>query len=134
MAVSMLLVSTLCSLFLRAADTNYSSRQLVEQLKGDLPPSDKTIPFFSVETFDDSLPFYLGRTVTLVNFKSELAEGISAEPEKYLDSLDKFVVVWAGLEAGFAVMTPALYDKFSAMGLPMLERARDARRVLVSRR
>jgi len=108
-------------------------RRLVEQLGGERGPFDAAIPFYSVETFDHSLPFYLRRTVTLVSYKSELAEGIAAEPQKYVDSMDTFVTTWSGLPTGFAVMTPKLYHELDALGLPMREVARDERRVLVSR-
>ena len=134
LAAAMLLVCHLCSAFFAQVDDHYSSRELVRNVASEGGPFDPSIPFFSVETFDHSLPFYLHRTVTLVNYKSELAEGIAAEPDKYVDSMDQFVVAWWKLPAAFAVMTPNLYQQLKGLGLPMRELARDERRVIVARR
>ena len=35
------------------------------------------VPFYSVDTYDQTLPFYLKRTVTMVAYKDELGFGIS---------------------------------------------------------
>jgi len=134
LAGSMLVSCFLISVFFTAVDGHYSARRLVEQLDSDRRPFDASIPFYSVEMFDHSLPFYLRRTVTLVNYRSELGEGIAAEPQKYVDSMDAFVSTWAELPAGFAVMTPRRYGELDILGLPMRELACDERRVLVARR
>jgi 4-amino-4-deoxy-L-arabinose transferase-like glycosyltransferase len=134
LAGSMLVSCLLISVFFSAVDGHYSARRLIEQMGSDRRPFDGSIPFYSVEMFDHSLPFYLQRTLTLVNYKSELGEGIAAEPQKYVDSMDAFVSTWAGLPAGFAVVTPKRYSELKILGLPMRELARDERRVLVARR
>ena len=35
--------------------------------------------------YDQTLPFYLGRTTTLVDYRDELGLGLDAEPEKGID-------------------------------------------------
>jgi 4-amino-4-deoxy-L-arabinose transferase-like glycosyltransferase len=134
LATAMLLACHLCAAFFAQVDDHYSSRSLVRKIPVEGGPFDPSIPVFSVETFDHSLPFYLRRTMTLVDYKSELAEGIAAEPDRYVNSMDQFVAIWTKLPAGFAMMTPSLYRGLSDLGLPMRELARDERRVLVSRR
>src|SRR5882672_14337 len=65
-------------------DERYSSERLVETVAGEKKQFPREPPFYSVASFDQSVPFYLGRPVTLVGYKDELAPGIAAEPEKYV--------------------------------------------------
>ena len=44
------------------------------------PPYDRSAPFFQVRMYDQTLPFYLGRTTTLVEYRDELGPGLDAEP------------------------------------------------------
>jgi len=116
-----------------AVDGYYSSERLVAGWLGDPPRRADDAPFYSVETFDDSLPFYLRRTVTLVEYKGELGPGIAAEPSKYVESITRFKQDWLASPRAYAHMTPALYEQLLAAGLPMRLLARDARRVIVAR-
>ena len=45
-------------------------------------------PFYQVAMYDQTVPFYLGRTTRLVAFRDELALGIDAEPTKQIPTLD----------------------------------------------
>ena len=90
-------------------------------------------PFYSVGGFDHSLPFYLGRTVTLVEHKSELAPGIAAEPTKYVASIADFERAWREAPRAYAALPPDVFQRLSDDGLPMNVLARDTRRVIVAR-
>jgi len=116
-------------------DEHYSSERLIETITGDQLQFPRDPPFYSVASFDQSVPFYLGRPVTLVAYKDELAPGIAAEPEKYVRSVDDFLGLWHD-ERGeaFAIMKPPLYEKLSRDGLPGRILARDARWIIVARR
>lgn len=116
-----------------AVDGHYSSERLVEGWLGDPPRLADDTPFYSVGTFDNSLPFYLQRTVTLVEYKGELGAGIAAEPSKYVESITQFKQDWLASPRAYAHLTPALYQQLLAEGLPMRVLARDARRVIVAR-
>jgi 4-amino-4-deoxy-L-arabinose transferase-like glycosyltransferase len=133
LAATMLVVCILCSVSLSGVEGHYSARHLVEELGSERRASDPSIPFYSVKTFDDTLPFYLRRTITLVDYKGELGEGIAADPQRYVVSVDRFATSWADHSAAFAVMTPRQFDEFVSFGLPMRELARDQRQVLVVR-
>ena len=94
----------------------------------------RELPFYSVASFDQSVPFYLGRPVTLVGYKDELAPGIAAEPGKYVASVEEFLGRWDRHGEAFAIMTPHFYEKLKEQGLPGRVLARDARRIIVARR
>jgi hypothetical protein len=83
--------------------------------------------------YDQTVPFYLNRTTTLVAFRDELALGIDAEPERQIPTVAAWIPQWRALAVGYAVMPPAEYEALATFGLPMRVLARDARRVIVSR-
>ena len=115
-------------------DEHYSPERLIETIAGDHLRFPRDPPFYSVASYDQSVPFYLGRPVTLVRYKDELAPGIAAEPWKFVSSVDEFVGLWQEHEEAFAIMTPPFYEKLRQEGLPGRVLARDAWRVIVARR
>ena len=115
-------------------DENYSSERLVEGVVGDKLRFPREPPFYSVGSFDQSVPFYLGRPVTLVGHKDELAPGIAAEPGKYVASVEEFLERWGGHGEAFAIMEPDFYEKLKQQGLPGRVLARDAHLIIVARR
>ena len=115
-------------------DEHYSSERLIDQIAGERQQFPRDAPFYSVGSYDQSVPFYLGRPVTLVAHKDELAPGIAAEPNKYVGSVDEFVGLWSKDAEAFAIMKPPLYEKLSREGLPGRVLARDARWIIVARR
>jgi 4-amino-4-deoxy-L-arabinose transferase-like glycosyltransferase len=120
--------------FLHAVDTAFSSERLIESLTDDTRPFDADHPFYSVGQFDHSLPFYLGRTVTLVDYTGELKTGLRAEPGKAIDTVAEFMTIWRqSNEQAYAVMRPRQYENFVRAGLPMKVVTRDRRLVVVSR-
>lgn len=90
-------------------------------------------PFYQVEMYDQTVPFYLGRTTRLVAFRDELALGIDAEPAKQIATTEAWVAEWEALPRAYAMMPPELYAKLAGVSVPMRELARDPRRVIVSR-
>ncbi len=94
-----------------------------------LLPAD--VPFYSIRMYDQTLTFYLGRTVTLVEYQDEMAFGLEQEPAKWLPTTGDFKRRWHGDADAFAVMEPNEYDALRQEGLPMNEIARDTRRVVV---
>lgn len=107
-----------------------SAYHIVQEIKPELKPG---MPFYSVDTYDQSLQFYLRRSTTMVAYKDELGFGIEQEPEKFIPELAQFERNWnAGREA-LALMSPATYATLRAQGLPMRVVARDTRRIIVAR-
>ena len=94
--------------------------------------ADKT-PFFSVRTYDQTLPFYIKRTVTLVAFEDEFAYGLKHEPWLWLPDVPSFERTWRAERSALAIMEPHTYDELEKSGLPMQIVARDLRRLIVKK-
>jgi len=110
--------------------TAKSAYHIVQTIKPEVKPG---MPFYSVETYDQTLQFYLRRSTTMVAYKDELGFGIEQEPDKFIPDLARFEKTWnAGREA-MALMSPATYETLRAQGLPMRLVARDTRRIIVAR-
>jgi 4-amino-4-deoxy-L-arabinose transferase-like glycosyltransferase len=114
-------------------DGRFSSERLIESIAGEELQFSREPPFYSVGTYDQSVPFYLGRPMTLVGYKSELGPGIAAEPGKYVASIDEFLALWQEHTEAYAMMTPPLYEKLSREGIQGHVIARDALRVIIAR-
>lgn len=108
----------------------YSGFELARALP-HIPPD---APIYSVGTYDQTLPFYWRRTVTLVAFRGELDYGLKHDPGAEIASVAEFAARWNAEPAAYAVMERPMFDELQRRGVPMREVARNLRRVLVSRR
>ncbi len=109
----------------------YSASQIVQKIRPLLRPD---TPFYMVNTFDHTLPFYLGRTVTMVSYKDELSSAIGWEPKDYLADYASFAKAWETDAAPLAMFAPDDLEGFrKAFPVPMVEVARDVRRVIVGK-
>jgi 4-amino-4-deoxy-L-arabinose transferase-like glycosyltransferase len=108
----------------------YSGVVLARAL-GAIPAS---LPVYSVGTYDQTLPFYWQRTLTLVAYRGELDFGLRQEPEAEIPRVADFVAQWRANQDGYAVMEKSMFDDLESRGVPMHEIARDVHRVLVGRR
>lgn len=97
------------------------------------PHLDRTQPFYAVRTFDHTLPFYLGKTLTLVDYEDELALGLQMEPSRGIESVEAFLRRWEQDTRPLALISPDLYESLADMGVPMQLVARDRRRVVVAK-
>jgi 4-amino-4-deoxy-L-arabinose transferase-like glycosyltransferase len=86
---------------------------------------------FSVNTYDQTLPFYLDRTMTMVAYKDELEFGIAQEPQKFIPDYAGFEKAWRAAPKAAALMSPDDYQHFLSQGLPMRLLAEDPRRIIV---
>lgn len=93
-----------------------STWQLAQQLRPHLKPD---VPFYSVGMYDQTLPFYLQRTMTLVAFQDEMEFGLQQEPAKWLPSLTDFELAWRKDAYALAIMEPDTWAHFKSSGLPM---------------
>lgn len=76
---------------------------------------------YSVGMYDQTLPFYLGRTVTLVGFKGELEFGLEGEPRLAIDNQKDFERLWREPSDAVAVMSSEKYAELKRAGLPMIQ-------------
>ncbi len=65
-----------------------SAYRMAQQVKPYLKPG---IPFYSVGTYDQTLDFYLGRTVTLVQFRDEMDYGLQQEPQLAIPTVEEWM-------------------------------------------
>ena len=106
----------------------HSTYHLVQKLRPDLKPG---VPFYSVGSYEQTLPFYLKRTVTLVAYQDEMAFGLRHEPRLWVPDLAEFERRWRGDAYALAVMSPEMYEQLQQTRLPMQLVARDTERVVV---
>jgi len=120
--------------FLHQTDADFSSERLIEEFTDDRKPYRPEVPFYSVAQFDPSVPFYLGRTTTLVATRGELGPGIDAEPGKAVATLEDFERLWRAQPGqAYAVLRPGTFADLRSRGLPMIEAATDGRLVIAAR-
>ncbi|HZZ92759.1 MAG TPA: glycosyltransferase family 39 protein [Usitatibacter sp.] len=86
---------------------------------------------YSVKIYDQSLPFYLGRTLKLVSYVDEFETGLKAEPGIGLDHLEDFPAEWLRPGDALAIIQPGVFEELQRQGLPMEVIHQDAKRVLV---
>ena len=89
------------------------------------------VPFYSVQRYEQTLPFYLKRTITVVDYQDELAFGMALEPDKRIPTVAEFKQRWTADRDAFATMSIGTYNELVVENLPMTEIARDTRNVIV---
>ena len=107
---------------------SYSGYHIAQDIQQHLT---KTSHFYSVRTYDQTLPFYIKRTVTLVAFQGELAYGLEQEPQLSLPDIESFERAWRSEPGALAVVEPHTYAELEGRRLPMRIVARDLRRIVV---
>ena len=105
-----------------------SAHDVALNIRSQVPPN---VPFYSVNTYDQSFQFYLQRTTTMVDYKDELGFGIRQEPQKFIPDINSFVIAWRQAPAAWALMPVDTWGQLTAQKLPMIEVTRDSRRVIV---
>ncbi len=75
--------------------------------------------FFCVDAYQQSLPFYLQRSCTLVGYRGELDFGLTQDPERWIPDLEQFATRWRATADALAVIRPESYAQLLRMGLPM---------------
>jgi hypothetical protein len=107
----------------------YSGVDLAAALKA----ADRGAPLYSVGTYDQSLTFYLQRTVTLVAYRGEMDYGLGKAPAAEIGDVAEFLRRWAAPTQAFAVMEKPMFDDLRNRGVPMRKLAQTVNRVLVAR-
>jgi 4-amino-4-deoxy-L-arabinose transferase-like glycosyltransferase len=105
-----------------------SGWQVAQAMKPHLAPATR---LYMVEHYDQTVPFYIGRTLTLVNYHDEFETGLKAEPGRAIPDLATFEADWLRPGDAMAIMQPGTFDKLRGQGLPMRVLHEDPRRVLV---
>ena len=112
----------------QALSPAYSQHSLADQMAAYVKPG---TTLYSLQDYPQSLPFYLGRTLTVAAYKGELEFGIGQEPAKWIPDLDAFAAQWGSATDAVAVMPPDTYTALQQKGLPMTVIGRDPQHVAV---
>jgi 4-amino-4-deoxy-L-arabinose transferase-like glycosyltransferase len=93
------------------------------------------IPFYGVNQYEQSLPYYLQRKLILVSNPDEMAFGLEQQPELWIPHLSDFVIEWkkhqTNNEKAIAIMHPSMYEKLLSEGVTSRLIAKDPKRVIV---
>lgn len=93
-------------------------------------------PIYSVGKYEQCLPFYLGRTMILVEHPDELEFGLGQQPELWIAKFDDFILKWRADSASgspaLAILSTDAYEKMLQQQVPMRIIAQDPKRIIVS--
>jgi 4-amino-4-deoxy-L-arabinose transferase-like glycosyltransferase len=113
-----------------AFDHFASAKYVADRITPLLTPDTE---LYSIEMYEQTLPFYLKRTMTLVNHRDELDFGLSQEPERWIPTINQFQARWSQDDRAVAVMPPSTFDKLRAIHLPMQVVLSDRRFVVIKK-
>ncbi len=108
----------------------HSGEVIAEKMKARLAPETR---LYTVRYYDQTLPFYIGRTITLVDYVDEFKLGQSVEPGRALPDVAAFLEDWQRPGGAMAIIQPGLFEELSSRGIPMDLLHHDERRVLVAK-
>ena len=134
LAVAMLLTVQFLQWGHSSLGERFSARALVQRWLAQEPTMRADTPIFSVGTYDQTIPFYLARTVTLVDYRDEMDMGLKIEPHKYGGSSQELLQRWPSLPLAYAVLDLGGIEQWRAAGVPFREVTRNGRRVVVANR
>jgi len=134
-AAAGLLAILACQLSLwgyNALTPSRSARLVADTIKAYDPSGE--IPVYMIDNYSPSLPFYLGRLVTMVVYGGELRMGIAAEPGKTISTAAAFAEKWRSQSKAIAVFRNDNIDEYREQyHLPMTILERGPRRTVVAR-
>jgi 4-amino-4-deoxy-L-arabinose transferase-like glycosyltransferase len=105
-----------------------SGREVAQAAAALLRPDTR---LYSVHYYEQTVPFYLGRTMTLVDYVDEFELGQKSEPRLAIPRLADFPAEWLRPGEAAAIMHPDTFHSLRDSGLPMQVVHEDPRRVLV---
>lgn len=103
-------------------------------LAGAIKPLIKPeVPFYSVLCYEQTLPFYLKRTFTLVDYQDEMDFGIKMEPERWIPTVELLAKRWGTQAEAYAIVQTQMLNILQQQGMAMKEIYRDEQYVVVSK-
>ena len=105
-----------------------SGVQVAEKMRAAARPDSR---MYFVGHYEQTVPFYLKRTVPLYDYEDEFETGQKAEPRFAKRELYEFPPEWRRPGDALAIMQPRVYEQLKKQGLPMAVLHADPKRVLV---
>ena len=106
-----------------------SGLPMVPAIQAELGPQ---VKLFAIGLYDQTLPFYLRRTMTLVAHTDELEFGLTQEPQLWYPTLDGFLIEWQNGKKAIAITRPDILSELRKRGAPVRVIAQDSRRVVIA--
>lgn len=134
-AVATLSLAVLVAAILATSGYNTIARErsayaIADAIRSEVKPG---VPFYSVLMYEQTLPFYLKRTFTLVEFTDEMKFGTEQEPDRWIPNLTEFARAWAKDKEAMAIIPLDHWPQVAALGLPMKEIFRDHQYTVVTK-
>ena len=92
---------------------------------------DPAFPVYQVRSYDQTLPFYLGRPTPLVEYRDEMGPGLDAEPRKGFNEA-AWIDAWNAAPQAYALMPADTAAELAAKNVPLRVLARDPRASFVA--
>jgi 4-amino-4-deoxy-L-arabinose transferase-like glycosyltransferase len=92
-----------------------TTKALVAEVRHLVGPATR---IYSVGSYWQTIPVYLGRTVQLAAYRGELAFGLDHAAVGEIPTLEAFAAAWQRDTDAIAFMTPGAHAKLAAHGLP----------------
>jgi 4-amino-4-deoxy-L-arabinose transferase-like glycosyltransferase len=86
---------------------------------------------YTIKTYDQSAPFYLKRTFTMVEYIDEFELGQQQEPQKYIAEISDFIHAWNAPGPAIAIIQPKGGDELKALGIKFETIHQDPRRAAI---
>lgn len=102
---------------------------LVPAINAELTPQ---TPIYALGLYEQSLPFYLRRTLILVEHMDELEFGLKQEPDLWIPTRAAFLEKWSQGPKAIAITNPQIFAALQKKGVAMRVLARDTRRVVIT--
>lgn len=134
LAIGMLLATQCLQWGHGVMNERFSSQGLAARFQASEREFGPATPFFCVGTYDQTLPFYLKRSLTLVGFRDEMDMGLSDEPNKNGPTESQLRQDWSKMPQAYALLDLKQHESWRRAGVPMREVSRNARRVIVANR
>jgi 4-amino-4-deoxy-L-arabinose transferase-like glycosyltransferase len=111
------------------------SRSAYALVQAVAPKVNPGTALYSVGEYRQTIPPYLGRTLTLVDFQGtgELDFGEASEPGRQTATSEEFVRQWDASHDAIAFFDPRVWDHYRQQGLPGRVIAQDSSTIAVSR-
>ena len=108
-----------------------SGHGLAQSIGQKLTPDTR---LYSVNTYDQTLAFYLGRYTTLVDYVDEFEMGQKSEPGRNIARLADFPAAWNQVGPVIAIIPPQDVDKMRELGLDFAVIHESPRRFAIMKR
>ncbi len=130
LAFSSLIAAQIATSGYNAIARERSSYILADAIRPLIKPG---VPFYSVYCYEQTLPFYLKHTFTLVDFQDEMDFGIRQEPQRWIPTVEQLAKRWSEDPQAYAIVPAPMLHNLQEQGMAMKEIYRDEQYVVVSK-